>query len=736
MAKKKKSASSADSKRPTQTKKDAKRAFAAPKDSKRPAVAKKQIDAAAPSEAWGMARQIAWWSILAMVFITPIAISNMSWLSPRILPLSFDQFDIIKVFMQRVFGLIALTAWVWDIALKGGKIRRTPVEWLILAFLIWVSLSTAFSIHPPTAIFGKYRRFEGLLSFFNYAIIYFLVLQLADRPSRIKRIAQALFWSSIVVAGYGLMQALGRDIMSWGTLPFEVNRSFSTYGNPDLLGGFLMFGLFISLGLALAEESLTWRGVYWFGFLMNAAVTVTAFTRSAWVGAVVGFVFIVLFAVRERAPWKLEDWAFSGTALAVAVAFVIRSLKNPNEVMNFWLRVKSIFDFHGGSAGTRFEIWSAALRATKARPFFGFGPDTFRLIFPKYKPVEYVADAGYLSVADNVHNYPLQLAAGIGIPGLLMLYGIFGWVAVRAWKLIWPRDGKNRMVYAGFWAACAAYLVHLFFGLSVTGTSFMLWTSMGVLMAPTATVVTVKPPRWIVPVAGLVTVLAVSGIAYQFVLMAADKAYLMARIGSQGAQRTAWAERAVKLNPWNDMYRAEVGLANTDEVIAALSSASQQGVNQQTAISQAQAAFGRAEFSLKETIDFVPWEYDNYVFLANLYNLGGQFFNPAYYDRAIEIGLEGKRVEPFGPAIRLQLARSYVSTGQPKKAIKELQEAFDMDPAYTDVVNLLQELYLQEGDRAAALRVLKKAEAFKPGQPGVADKLSALEQSMTAPPKP
>lgn len=687
----------------------------------------------APGERWGWGRRIAWWSILALVFITPIAVSNMSWISPRILPLSYDQFDIIKVFVQRVFALIALTAWTWDIALRGGKIRRTPVEWLILAFLVWVALSAIFSIHPPTAIFGKYRRFEGLLSFINYAIVYFLVVQMADRPSRIKQMAQTLFFSSIIVASYGLMQALGRDVMSWGELPFEVNRSFSTYGNPDLLGGFLMFGLFISLGLALAEESLTWRGVYWFGFLLNAAVTVTAFTRSAWVGSVVGVTFIVLFAVRQKVKWRLEDWAFSGSALAVAAAFIIRSLSSQNQVMNFAYRLKSIFEFQSGSGETRFEIWSAAWRAILDRPIFGFGADTFRLIFPKYKPVEYVSDAGYLSVADNVHNYPLQLAAGIGVPGLFMLYGIFFWVAARAWKLIWPRDGKNRMIYAGFWVACAAYLVHLFFGLSVTGTSVLLWTSMGILMAPTATTIEVAPTAWVAPVAGVLTVLAVFGIAYQFVYMSADRAYLMARIGSQGAARTAWAERAVKLNPWNDMYRAEVGLANTDEVIADLNAASNGSTDQQTALAQAQAAFGRAEYSFKQTIDFVPSEYDNYVFLANLYNLGGQFFDPNYYQQAIKVGLQGVKVEPFGPAIRLQLARGYVATNQFDKATKELQRAFDMDPAYTDVVMMLADLYQQTGHTDKAIDVLKKAETFRAGQSGVAAKLSALESATAEP---
>jgi len=42
------------------------------------------------------------------------------------------------------------------------------------------------------------------------------------------------------------------------------------------------------------------------------------------------------------------------------------------------------------------------------------GADTFRLVFPQFKPFAYVRDAGSSSVADNAHSYPLQLATGIG----------------------------------------------------------------------------------------------------------------------------------------------------------------------------------------------------------------------------------------------------------------------------------------------------------------------------------
>ena len=115
-------------------------------------------------------------------------------------------------------------------------------------------MTSVTSIHPLTALFGKYRRFEGFISFLNYGVIFFLVLQLADNMRRTRALAKTLFWSGTLVSLYGVMQFLAIDPIKWGDLPFEAQRAFSTYGNPDLLGGFLVFPLAISLVLALSEE--------------------------------------------------------------------------------------------------------------------------------------------------------------------------------------------------------------------------------------------------------------------------------------------------------------------------------------------------------------------------------------------------------------------------------------------------------------------------------------------------
>ncbi len=692
-------------------------------------------------EPTGLAMRISWWALLAMIAIVPVIMSNWTPLNHLgfqiTLPVTYDQFDVIKVFSQRILILVSIGAWAWAILTKGGKIRVTPVEWLVLAFLGWVTLSAVFSIHTPTALFGKYRRFEGLFSIITYAVAYFLVIQHADRPSKIKTIAQTLFWSGAIVAGYGVLQSLGLDPAQWGQLPFENRRAFATFGNPDLLGGFLMFSTFVSLGLVFSEERTRWRAIYWVGALLNFWCLIVAFTRSAWVGTVVGLIFLVLAAVMRRLKFRAVDWGFTGAIAALSAAVIALSLRNPNVVMNFGARLVSIFEFNEGSAKTRFQIWRAAWDAIQDRPVFGFGADTFRLIYPRYKVYDYVKDAGYLSVADNVHNYPLQLAAGVGVPGMLMFYSVCGWVAVRTFRLVFSREGGlNRWVLVGFWTACAAYVTHLCFGLSVTGASIFLWISMGALLAPTAREIDVRPLSGGIFAAVIIAALVAVGIGYHWVWIVADNAYLYARVGAQGADRVAAAERAAELNPYNDIYRAEIGMAYTDEFIARINdvfTAQQSGGDTQASMLAAQSAFTSAELSLKDTIRFVPWEYDNYVFLANLYNMAGAYLDPRYYEDALEIGKQGIGVEEYGPAIRLQYARALSETGREAEAIKQLEYAFRMDPAYVEAAMFLTDLYVADGRTDKAIEVLRAAQAWRPGQPGVAEKLASLESSITTP---
>lgn len=674
--------------------------------------------------------RIAWVCMHLMVVLVPLAISNLSVIGFRgTLPLTYDQFDIVKVFTMRALLLVALAAWLAGVLVRGGRVRFTRVEWLVLVFLGWVLLTSITSIHPPTAIFGKYRRFEGLLSFLTYGGWFFLALQLADRPSRIRSLARSLVIGGVLVAAYGVAQRLGIDPGLWGQLPFEQRRAFSTFGNPDLLGGYLIFPLAVALGLVLSEKRRELRTAWWAAFALIGFCLLVSYVRGAWIGGTVAIGVVAAAAVVARAPWTQVDWAAAGVSVVLAVIETIRSLSSTDGVTNVVARIRSIFEFGEGSALTRFQIWQAAIAAIKERPILGWGADTFRLLFPRFKPRAYTGTAGYLSVADNVHNYPLQLASAIGIPGLLMLYGFFAWTLARSFRTVFAKDsGTERLVLAGFWAAALGYIVHLTFGLSITGSTVLLWLSLGLLLSPQASVREVSAPAFGLPAAAAVCGLCAALFVGNVVYLRADNMYLKARIGSQGMTRVEYAQKAVKLNPYNDMYRTEIGLAWQDLFISQV----MQGVDDPQSRERAAYYLSQAEREFLSVIDFVPTEYDNYVFLANLYNQASYYLDAAYAEKAVEVARKGVEVEPFGPAIRIQLALALMTRGEFADAAAQAAEAADQDPNYVEAWMALGDARRLMGDLQGAKAAFERAVQLSGGRADAQQALKSVEASLAA----
>jgi len=769
------------------------------------------LAAAQPMDTWDL---VAWTCLHILVILVPIAMSNFGPLNPDGVPLTFDQFDITKVFLQRGLMLAALSFWALGMLVRGGKVRFTRVEWVVLVFLGWLVLTSVLSIHPPTAIFGKYRRFEGLLAFITYAVTFFVALQYADRPRRIRSLACSLAIGGFLVASYGVIQVMGTvslgvarvllplsitgavlvggglvalaftrvaadpetrralfigaiiaflgglmlylgldaniefavqrglqvvslDPVRWGNLPFETNRAFSTFGNPDLLGGYLIFPWAVTLGLALTEQNKLWRSVYWVFTVLNVFVGITSYVRGAWIGATVSLALFVFAYLRARAGTSMRltaiDRVFVGAAGVLGAAAVIASSLRPDNVRNVAVRVASIFEFEAGSALTRFQIWEAARAAIVERPIFGWGADTFRLLFPMFKPAEYVQAAGYLSVADNVHNYPLQLASGIGIPGALILYGLIAWALASSARGVFARGkGPERLLLAGFWAAVAGYVVHLLFGLSVTGSTVMMWLAMGVLLSPGAHARQVASPSWRAVAMPVIIVLLAAGMVLNVRFIVADNHYLAGRVLKSGTEAVSEIERAVQLNPYNEMYRLELGAAwqQLFQASAEQYASSGDAAQRQTSLSY----LAQAEAAYRDTMSYVPYEYDTYVFFSNMYNQAGAYIDPVFYDKAIEVARLGILVEEYGPAVRLQLALALLATGRVEEAVVELEFATSLDTRYTVAWLILGDTYWEMGRTKDARAAFEHVLTLSPDDAQALDGLAAIEASAATAP--
>jgi tetratricopeptide (TPR) repeat protein len=479
-----------------------------------------------------------------------------------------------------------------------------------------------------------------------------------------------------------------------------VTRSFSSYGNPNLLAGFLAFGIFVNLGLALSEREMTPKSFYWFATILNSAVAITAFSRSLWVACIAGIVVFAVLLIRLSPERGSLDYWLSGLTIGATALFAFRSLRSSDAVMNFASRVSSIFDFQTGSALTRFQIWDAAGQATMSRPLFGWGPDTFRMVFRMFQPEGYNSAAGYRSVADNVHNYPLQVAAGIGIVGAVLLYVLQFWIIGAAARYCWAipkleatkKTKRNqekverilqnaiqsRMIYVGILAASVTYIVHLFFGLSLPGCTFLLWICFGVLLAPLAEKVEVSPVSRTVALAGgmLIVLVASASSVYATRLLWADHRFSQAQACEQQGdigQALDMIDKSVRLSPSNDQY----AMRQADYIVAAAGAGFE--------------PFDKAVNAVEDLTKRFPNEYDVYLLSLWAYGSFAQV-DVSFIDRGIMLAQDAIEKFPQGLALRYRYAELLELNSSIDEAIEQLEFCIERDASFIDAHAKLEDL--------------------------------------------
>jgi O-antigen ligase len=667
-----------------------------------------------------------------IVLLVPLAMSNLSWLG--IGSLTADEFDLVKVGILRALVLVGMGIWGWRFLTRGGALRRSKVDYLILGFLGWTLLTSLLSIDRATAVFGRYQRYEGLLTFLTYGAVFFLVLQTVDSAGKLRSLARTLVLGGVLVSLYALLQYMGLDPIAWQGNTFEAHRAFSTFGNPDFLGGYLLFPLVLLPALALSAESTRSRAAYWLGFLLVMGAWAVSFTRGAWVGGVLGLLLLGFAAWRARVRLGRVDLSFLATALLAGVVIVLRSLSSADQVTNVAKRLRSIFAFSQGSGETRLQIWQAAASAIRRRPLQGYGADTFRIVYPRFKPAAIVRTTGYQWTADNAHNYPLQLASGLGIPGALLFYGLVGWVLALAWPAAFSQGTpRERLVLAGLWGAAAAYVIHLMFGISVTGSTVLLWFGLAALVVPTSWARQVAAPRWGKGLAVGLLLLVATCFAGNLVYVAADHYAAKAMTASTVDGQVHNYRLALELNPFNEQYRLGLGLTYAEATSKWLA----RGASDRAAGNDPGPSLAAARASWQEGVDTLeaarrrsPYEIDAYLQLSNLDNIGGKL-DPANYRRALRVAQQGLALAPLTPGLLFQAAASDYWLGDSNGALQQAEGAVGLDPAYPEPLMLIGDVYMKRHDLARAKTAYEGALRLKPDSQAVRKALGRVNAALS-----
>ena len=267
---------------------------------------------------------------------------------------------------------------------------------LLLGFIAiyLVAGITSFAMAKSLSIWAIYLAFMAA---------YFLIINLVRSKKQLNNLLTVFVLSGLLVCLYGIAQY----IFGWDTAQAWMDeemfsdikmRIYSTLGNPNVLGEYILLVLPVSLGLMWTRKGILQKLVYAAASAVMLVALILTFSRGCWLGFLVAAALFITFAAGKL-------WGLGLIALPLLPAVL------PESILN---RFTSIGDLKDSSTSYRVYIWMGTL--AMVRDFWisgiGMGSEAFTEVYPFYS---------YNGiVAPHSHNLFLQILVESGIGGILV----------------------------------------------------------------------------------------------------------------------------------------------------------------------------------------------------------------------------------------------------------------------------------------------------------------------------
>ncbi|EGJ33302.1 MULTISPECIES: IctB family putative bicarbonate transporter [Moorena] len=340
--------------------------------------------------------------------------------------------------------LLIASAGLWVLLTLSddiGKPKVSPIH--LLVFLYWSVATIATALSPV-----KGAASSGLVKLTLYLFFFALMARvLRSRPLR-SWIITLFLHISLIVSIYGLRQwFFGAEALATWVDPTsaaaKLTRVYSYLGNPNLLAGYLIPAVALSLAAVFVWQGLLPKALALTMVVVNSICLVLTFSRGGWIGFVVCiFVFLILLVYwySVQLPPKLRPWAMPALLSSCAGVMLLAVMFVP-AIRD---RIASIFVGREDSSNNfRMNVWSAVMDMIRDRPIIGIGPgnNAFNKIYPLFQRPKYTALSAY--------SIFLETAVEMGLIGMLC----FLWLLIVTFnqgmqQLSRLRNLANRQ---GFW---------------------------------------------------------------------------------------------------------------------------------------------------------------------------------------------------------------------------------------------------------------------------------------------
>ena len=247
---------------------------------------------------------------------------------------------------------------------------------------------------------------------FNHDMFIFLLLAVMIREEK--------FLTGILIA-LGLSLMIDNFYIFWQAAQ-GVERPI-TFLHGSIMQSTMLYIILLPafLVLTLREKATFSRRIFdGIIFFTSLAACIMINTRGAWLDLAIVLPFIVVYRLRSRRK-------ILATALICVVLGGIFLAASPRTFNRLETFTKVTTE---QSVSERFLMWRSALYAIGDNPLTGVGFGNYEAAYRE----KYISDEAQERSQGHAHNVYLQFWAETGLPGLILLCGLFGYILYWSWR--------------------------------------------------------------------------------------------------------------------------------------------------------------------------------------------------------------------------------------------------------------------------------------------------------------
>jgi O-antigen ligase len=320
------------------------------------------------------------------------------------------------------------------------KILKHPITILIILNLIWLLFTSITSEIPLVS-------FKFLLARLWFVIpFYFFIILMFKKPGNMKTFIWLYVAGLMVVIFYTLyhhsIRGFDEDSGHWVMTPFYNDHTVYGAAIAMFIPPLFAFSL-------MRSYTIGTRIIAFSVFLVFLVALVLSYSRAAWLSLALSLVVLVIVLLKIRFQWVLV------AGIGLLVLFIVfqqeifqRLEKNKQDSSaNFVEHIQSIANISSDASNLeRINRWQSALRMSRERPFWGWGPGTYQFLYAPFQRSKektiISTNAGDLGNAHSEYIGPLAESGYIGMITMFLIFCFSVYTGLMVYKRLKDRELK------------------------------------------------------------------------------------------------------------------------------------------------------------------------------------------------------------------------------------------------------------------------------------------------------